>query len=55
VWEDGKIELKSRAYPVETTAAKIQGLPIGAELRDELCTILRTGNIPPARENKEYH
>jgi putative phosphoesterase len=49
VWEDGKIELKSYIYPVETTIRKVQALPIEAALRDELSAILRTGEIPPAR------
>ena len=50
VWEDGKIELKSYCYPVETAVAKVQALPIGATLRDELSAILRTGNIPQTKE-----
>jgi putative phosphoesterase len=49
VWEDGRIELKSYPYPVETTIDKVQALPIEAALRDELSAILRTGEIPPAR------
>jgi len=47
VWQDGKIELKSFSYPVEAAVAKVQGLPIEPALRDELSTILRTGNISP--------
>lgn len=47
VWEDGKVELKSYPYPVEATIGKIQELPIDAGLKDELCAILRTGEIPP--------
>jgi putative phosphoesterase len=47
VWEDGKIELKSFSYPVEAAVAKVQALPIEPALRDELSTILRTGNISP--------
>lgn len=50
VWQDGKIELKSYAYPVEATVAKVPGLPIDASLREELSTILRTGNIPQRKE-----
>lgn len=49
VWEDGKAELKSYPYPVETTIKKIQAISIDAGLRDELSVILRTGEIPPAR------
>jgi putative phosphoesterase len=47
VWEDGHLELKSYPYPFDAAACKIQSLPISAELRDELSTILRTGEIPP--------
>jgi putative phosphoesterase len=50
VWEDGKIELKAFSYPVEAAVAKVQALPIEPALRDELSTILRTGNIPPSKE-----
>jgi protein phosphatase len=55
VWEDGKVELKSCPYPVESVVAKVRAMPIDAGLREELITILYTGNIPPARENKEHH
>lgn len=50
VWEDGKVELKSYRYPVETSVAKVQALPIDATLRDELSEILRTGKIPQTKE-----
>jgi protein phosphatase len=50
VWEDGKIELKSYAYPVEAAVEKVQALPIQDTLRDELSAILRTGKVPPAPE-----
>jgi protein phosphatase len=54
VWEDGKIELKSYSYPVESAVAKVQALPIPGTLRDELSAVLRTGQIPPVTElNKE--
>lgn len=52
-WEDGKIELKSYPYPVEAAATKVQALPIDAAIRDELCTVLRTGQIPPVRDLQE--
>jgi len=53
IWEDGKIELKSYSYPVEPAVAKVQALPIHDTLRDELCAILRTGEIPPLENLKE--
>jgi len=49
VWEDGEFELKSCPYPFDTTVAKIQRLPIDVALRNELSTILRTGEIPSAK------
>ncbi len=48
IWENGKVELKSQSYPFETTAAKISNLPIDVRLRDELKSILRTGELPRA-------
>jgi predicted phosphodiesterase len=47
VWQDGNLELKSYSYPFDAAARKVQSLPISAELRDELSTILRSGEIPP--------
>jgi len=57
VWQDGNLELKSYSYPFEDAARKVQSLPIGAELRDELSTILRSGEIPPepSLAKKEIH
>ncbi len=51
-WDDGKIELKSYHYPIESTVAKIQAMPIAGSLRDDLSGILRTGGNPPAEEEK---
>ncbi len=53
VWENGRIELKSYPYNFEATAEKVQALPIQSALRDELCMILRKGEIPPMRNNQE--
>ena len=55
IWEDGKIELKSYSYPVESAVAKVQALPIQGSLRDELSAILRTGEIPLVGDLKEKH
>jgi len=51
LWEDGKFELKSYPYSFASTASKIQTLPIDARVRDELSSILRTGEIPPVLES----
>jgi len=48
VWEDGGVELKSYAYPVESAVAKVQALPIAGLLRDQLSTVLRSGGFSPA-------
>ena len=48
VWQDGAVELKAYAYPVESAVAKVASLPIASSLRDELSEILRTGTIPRA-------
>ncbi len=50
VWEDGRIELKSYPYELESAVAKVQALPIDVALRDELSAILRTGDVPPTQE-----
>jgi protein phosphatase len=47
VWQDGKFELKSYPYPIETVATKIQALPIDAKVQSELIGVLRTGEVPP--------
>jgi protein phosphatase len=47
VWEDGKVELKSYPYPLESAVAKVQTLPIANLLREQLSRILRTGTILP--------
>jgi protein phosphatase len=47
MWEDGKVELKSFAYPVENVVTKLHALPIQGAVRDELSAILRTGKVPP--------
>jgi putative phosphoesterase len=49
LWQDGAVELKSCPYPVEAAVAKVQALPLEAELRDELSTILRSGSIPAVK------
>jgi len=46
VWEDGRIRLKSYPYPIETAVASVQALPIDELSRNELCAMLRTGEVP---------
>lgn len=43
VWEDGAFRLCSFSYDVEQTIAKIERMPIAAEIKEELSEVLRTG------------
>jgi predicted phosphodiesterase len=53
IWEDGRFELKSYAYPVEETVAKIKALPITDQIKDDLAAVLRTGTAP-ARPQRHH-
>jgi len=46
VWQDGEIFLCTLDYPVETTVAKINSLPLSENVAAELAGILRTGRVP---------
>lgn len=48
IWDDGRIELKSFAYPVEQTIEKIEALPLSARVKADLVHVLRTGAVPPS-------
>ncbi len=43
IWQDGRLELCTINYPVETTATKIYKLPLPEEIKSDLATVLRTG------------
>ncbi|MDU0342672.1 metallophosphoesterase family protein [Bosea rubneri] len=45
VWEDGELSLRSFAYPVETTIARLQAMALPSEIEAELSMILRTGAV----------
>lgn len=49
LWDNGRIELKSFAYPFERTIAKIESLPLSRQVKEDLAYVLRTGMAPPAR------
>jgi putative phosphoesterase len=53
VWEDGKVELRSYPYSVEDVVRKLQSMSLDVALRDELSTILRSGEIPAARASRK--
>jgi protein phosphatase len=45
VWEDGKFQLKQYTYPVERVVQRIEQLPVPADVRHDLETVLRTGSV----------
>lgn len=45
VWEDGRFQLKSFPYPVESTIWKINQLDLDAELKEKLTKVVTTGSI----------
>jgi protein phosphatase len=46
LWEDGKVCLGARPYPVEETVEKVLSLPVSAEIRSQLAAVLRSGCLP---------
>jgi putative phosphoesterase len=48
VWQDGAVTLRRAAYPVDRTVAKINALPLPAEIAVALEHLLRTGRTPAA-------
>ena len=46
LWEDGRLCLQSRPYPVEDTVRKIFSLPVPMEIRRQLATVLLSGLLP---------
>jgi len=45
VWQDGRLELKRFAYPVENVIAKLEKMPVTPDVRQDLATVLRTGAV----------
>jgi protein phosphatase len=43
VWEDGALELRRYAYPVEETVSGIQAMPVSDEVKRSLILSLKTG------------
>jgi protein phosphatase len=46
VWEDGRFELRTCEYPVETTMRKIKAMPVPDDVKRDLIDVLRTGTVP---------
>jgi protein phosphatase len=49
LWDDGRMSLQSRPYPVEETVKKILSLPVSIETRSQLAEVLRSGSPPGFR------
>lgn len=45
VWEDGIVSLRSTRYEVETTLRKVQAMRAPQEIRNDLMTLLRAGQL----------
>jgi protein phosphatase len=45
VWHDGRFELKQFSYDLKRTLERIENMPVPAEIRRDLATVLRTGSI----------
>ena len=48
VWQDGAVTLRTVAYPVDRTVAKVNALPLPAGIAVALEHLLRTGSPPAA-------
>jgi protein phosphatase len=46
LWEDGRVTLRSRPYPVGRAVKKILSLPIPTKIRSQLAAVLRSGRPP---------
>lgn len=45
VWQDGHFELKQFPYDFKRTLQRIQGMPVPAEVQQDLSKLLRTGSV----------
>lgn len=48
LWDDGKITLKSKAYDVGKTVARLLALPVDAGIRSQLIDVLTTASPSPS-------
>jgi protein phosphatase len=46
LWDDGRMTLRSRPYPVGRAVKKILSLPVPTEIRSQLAAVLRSGHPP---------
>ncbi len=47
MWEDGHVNLRTYAYPVETTAEKIRSMPVRQDIQQALIKALESGGLLP--------
>jgi putative phosphoesterase len=45
VWQDGRVELKQFAYPVDQATKRIDGLPVPDVVKEDLKNVLQTGSV----------
>jgi putative phosphoesterase len=45
VWEDGRLQLKQFAYPVQETLRKLNELPVTPDVRQDLAKVLTSGSV----------
>ncbi len=53
VWEDGKVELRRVAYPIEATVQAYARTPLASSDVESLITVLRTGGTLPSTDLAE--
>jgi predicted phosphodiesterase len=47
VWENGRVSLRTYAYPLDQTIEKIRLMPISENIQQNLITVLESGGLPP--------
>lgn len=45
VWDNGRFQLKSVAYPVQETITKVKALKFPSDIEKDLITVLQTGSV----------
>jgi putative phosphoesterase len=53
IWDNGKVELKSFAYPVEETVSRLKSLALPKAVQNDLVHVLRMGTVPVSQEKTE--
>lgn len=53
VWEDGRVSLRTYAYPMDQTIQKILSMPIARSIKKDLIYVLESGGLAPATRMKQ--